>query len=148
MTERLIKDSDIAIQISDLNLWYGTSHALKDISIDIPRNKVTSLIGPSGCGKSTFIRCLNRMNDLIRSCRIEGEVLVDGENIYDDNVDVVELRKRVGMVFQKPNPFPMSIGDNISYGPRIHGEKIKRDWNLLLKKRSNRQLCGMRYLIA
>ncbi len=126
MTEKLIKDSDIAIQINDLNLWYGTTHALKDISIDIPRNKVTSLIGPSGCGKSTFIRCLNRMNDLIRSCRIEGEVLVDGENIYDDNVDVVELRKRVGMVFQKPNPFPMSIADNISYGPRIHGEKDKK----------------------
>ncbi|ABE51710.1 phosphate ABC transporter ATP-binding protein PstB [Methanococcoides burtonii] len=109
------------INIKDLNLWYGEKHALKDISLDIPEKSVTALIGPSGCGKSTFLRCLNRMNDLVKSCSIEGEVLVDGENIYDKDVDVVDLRKNVGMVFQKPNPFPMSIYDNIAYGPKIHG---------------------------
>ncbi|MCD4822250.1 MAG: phosphate ABC transporter ATP-binding protein PstB [Methanococcoides sp.] len=109
------------INIKDLNLWYGEKHALKDISLDIPEKSVTALIGPSGCGKSTFLRCLNRMNDLVKSCRIGGEVLVDDENIYDKDVDVVDLRKKVGMVFQKPNPFPMSIYDNIAYGPKIHG---------------------------
>ena len=109
------------INVKDLNLWYGDKHALKDISIDIPEKSVTALIGPSGCGKSTFLRCLNRMNDLVKSCRIEGDVLVDDENIYEKNVDVVDLRKKVGMVFQKPNPFPMSIYDNIAYGPKIHG---------------------------
>ncbi|WP_445475676.1 phosphate ABC transporter ATP-binding protein PstB [Methanococcoides methylutens] len=109
------------INIKNLNLWYGEKHALKDISLDIPEKSVTALIGPSGCGKSTFLRCLNRMNDLVKSCRIEGEVLVDDENIYDKDVDVVDLRKKVGMVFQKPNPFPMSIYDNIAYGPKIHG---------------------------
>ncbi|WP_135606795.1 phosphate ABC transporter ATP-binding protein PstB [Methanococcoides sp. NM1] len=109
------------INIKDLNLWYGEKHALKDISLDIPEKSVTALIGPSGCGKSTFLRCLNRMNDLVKSCRIEGEVLVDDENIYEKDVDVVDLRKKVGMVFQKPNPFPMSIYDNIAYGPKIHG---------------------------
>ncbi len=111
------------IQVKDLNLWYGDNHALHDVSINIPKNSVTALIGPSGCGKSTFLRCLNRMNDLIPSCRIEGDVHIDGENIYSKNIDVVDLRKRVGMVFQKPNPFPMSIYDNVSYGPKIHGAK-------------------------
>ncbi|HQI92124.1 MAG TPA: phosphate ABC transporter ATP-binding protein PstB [Methanotrichaceae archaeon] len=106
-----------------LNLWYGQKWALKDITLDIPENKITALIGPSGCGKSTFIRCLNRMNDLIDKVRIEGEVLYDGHNIYSRDTDVVELRKRIGMVFQKPNPFPMSIYDNVAYGPRIHGVK-------------------------
>lgn len=109
------------IEVTDLNLWYGDNHALHDISIDIPKNSVTALIGPSGCGKSTFLRCLNRMNDLVKSCRIEGNVLIDNQDIYSKDVDVVDLRKRVGMVFQKPNPFPMSIHDNIAYGPRIHG---------------------------
>ncbi|MCD4806361.1 MAG: phosphate ABC transporter ATP-binding protein PstB [Methanococcoides sp.] len=109
------------IKIENLDLWYGEKQALKDISIDIPKNKVTALIGPSGCGKSTFLRCLNRMNDLVRICRIEGDVLIDEQNIYGKDVDVVDLRKRVGMVFQKPNPFPMSIYDNVAYGPRIHG---------------------------
>ncbi|HOI68365.1 MAG: phosphate ABC transporter ATP-binding protein PstB [Methanothrix sp.] len=107
----------------NLNLWYGDNHALKDISIGIPENQITALIGPSGCGKSTFIRCLNRMNDLVDIVRIEGEILYNGVNIYDRETDVVELRKNIGMVFQKPNPFPMSIYDNIAYGPRIHGVK-------------------------
>jgi len=111
------------IESRNLNLWYGENHALKDISIGIQENQITALIGPSGCGKSTFIRCLNRMNDLVDIVRIEGEVLYNGVNIYDKETDVVELRKNIGMVFQKPNPFPMSIYDNIAYGPRIHGVK-------------------------
>lgn len=111
------------IESKNLNLWYGENHALKDISIGINENQITALIGPSGCGKSTFIRCLNRMNDLVDIVRIEGEVLYNGVNIYDKDTDVVELRKNVGMVFQKPNPFPMSIYENIAYGPRIHGVK-------------------------
>ena len=109
------------IEVRGLNLWYGENHALHDISIDIPKNSVTALIGPSGCGKSTFIRCLNRMNDLVKNCRIQGSVKIDNKDIYSKDVDVVDLRKRVGMVFQKPNPFPMSIHDNIAYGPKIHG---------------------------
>jgi phosphate transport system ATP-binding protein len=108
----------------NLNLYYGTVHALKNINLDINENSVTALIGPSGCGKSTFLRTLNRMNDLIDSVKIDGEVLYEGKNIYSD-YDVIELRKKVGMVFQKPNPFPMSIYDNIAYGPRIHGIKNK-----------------------
>ncbi|NMB86324.1 MAG: phosphate ABC transporter ATP-binding protein [Methanothrix sp.] len=107
----------------NLSLWYGEKQALKNISLEIPEKKITALIGPSGCGKSTFIRCLNRMNDLVDKIRIEGEVFYDNNNIYEKNVDVVELRKRIGMVFQKPNPFPMSIYDNVAYGPRIHGMK-------------------------
>ncbi len=113
--------SDI-ITARNLNLWYGTHHALKDINMDIPEKKITALIGPSGCGKSTFLKTLNRMNDLVEGCRIEGEILLGGIDIYNDN-DVNILRKRLGMVFQKPNPFPMSIYDNIAYGPRIHGIK-------------------------
>ncbi len=109
-----------------LNLYYGDFHALKDVSIEIKSNCITALIGPSGCGKSTFLRCLNRMNDLIEGVKIQGEVLLDGKNIYDPDVDVVDLRKRVGMVFQKPNPFPMSIYDNVAYGPRMHGIRDKR----------------------
>jgi phosphate transport system ATP-binding protein len=108
---------------NDLNLWYGQKQALKNISLEIPEKKITALIGPSGCGKSTFIRCLNRMNDLVANIRIEGRILYDDLDIYGKDVDVVELRKRIGMVFQKPNPFPMSIYDNVAYGPRIHGQK-------------------------
>ena len=107
----------------DLNLWYGEKQALKNICLEIPENKITALIGPSGCGKSTFIRCLNRMNDLVANIRIEGQILYDDMDIYGKDVDVVELRKSIGMVFQKPNPFPMSIYDNVAYGPRIHGQK-------------------------
>jgi phosphate transport system ATP-binding protein len=109
------------IESKGLNLWYGSTHALKNIDLCIQENRITALIGPSGCGKSTFIKCLNRMNDLIDNVRIEGEVMFDGINIYSRDMDVVELRKRIGMVFQKPNPFPMSIFDNIAYGPRLHG---------------------------
>ena len=111
--------SDI-IKVEGLNLWYNENHALKDINISIPQNKITALIGPSGCGKSTFLKTLNRMNDLGEGCRTEGLVTLDGVNIFKDIDDTV-LRKRVGMVFQKPNPFPMSIFDNVAYGPRIHG---------------------------
>ena len=107
----------------DVNLWYGEKQALKDICLEIPENKITALIGPSGCGKSTFIRCLNRMNDLVNNIRIEGQILYDNIDIYGKDVDVVELRKSIGMVFQKPNPFPMSIYDNVAYGPRIHGQR-------------------------
>lgn len=113
------------IKVNGLNLYYGENHALKDINFDIQKNSVTALIGPSGCGKSTFLKCLNRMNDLVDGVRIEGKVLLDGEDIYDPGVDTTLLRKKVGMVFQQPNPFPMSIYDNIAYGPRIHGIKSK-----------------------
>lgn len=108
-----------------LNLWYDKTQALKDVSITIPEKSITAFIGPSGCGKSTFLKTLNRMNDLIPSVRITGEVCYNGQNIYDSSVDVNELRREIGMVFQKPNPFPMSIYDNIAYGPRTHGIKNK-----------------------
>ncbi|MCK4492059.1 MAG: phosphate ABC transporter ATP-binding protein, partial [Candidatus Altiarchaeales archaeon] len=117
------------IKVRDLNLWYSGKHALKDIDMYMKENRVTAIIGPSGCGKSTFVRCLNRMNDLIDGVKITGEILLDdildGKNIYDPDVNVVELRRMVGMLFQKPNPFPMSIFDNVAYGPRIHGIKDK-----------------------
>ena len=106
---------------ANVNLWYGEKQALFDVSLDIAEHEVTALIGPSGCGKSTFLRCLNRMNDVIDICRVEGDIRLDGEDIYDRSIDVVQLRARVGMVFQKPNPFPKSIYDNVAYGPRIHG---------------------------
>ena len=120
--------SDI-ITTQNLNLWYGDSQALKDISIAIPERSIVAFIGPSGCGKSTFLKTLNRMNDLIPNVKIEGTVNYKGQNIYDKNVDVNELRKDIGMVFQKPNPFPMSIYDNVAYGPRTHGitNKVKLD---------------------
>jgi phosphate transport system ATP-binding protein len=110
------------LSVDDLNVWYDDEHALKDISIDIPEKSVTALIGPSGCGKSTFLRCLNRMNDRIKSARIEGSVTFNGEDIYADGTNLVELRKRIGMVFQHPNPFPKSIRDNVAYAPRKHGD--------------------------
>ena len=112
------------ISAENLNLWYGTNHALKNVNISIPKGCITALIGPSGCGKSTFLKCLNRMNDLVKECRIEGKIVFDNTDIYKD-ADATELRKRIGMVFQKPNPFPMSIYDNIAYGPRIHGIKSR-----------------------
>jgi phosphate transport system ATP-binding protein len=116
---------DIKIQVNDLSLYYGEKKALNEISMQIPANKVTALIGPSGCGKSTFLRCINRMNDLIPSVKITGELLVEGIDIYDKNVDVVNIRKKIGMVFQKSNPFPKSIYENIAYGPKINGIKDK-----------------------
>lgn len=113
------------ITVKDMNLWYSNYHALKNISIDIPANKITALIGPSGCGKSTFLKTLNRMNDLVDGVKITGSIHYDNKEIFGDNIDVTELRRQIGMVFQKPNPFPMSIYDNIAYGPRTHGIKNK-----------------------
>lgn len=113
------------LDIKKLDLWYGENHALKNVNMDIKRNAITAFIGPSGCGKSTFLKTLNRMNDLVSGVRIEGQVLLDGVDIYDPKVDTSMLRKKIGMVFQQPNPFPMSIYDNVAYGPRIHGIKNK-----------------------
>lgn len=118
--------SEIAFTVKDLHLYYGDNHALKGVNMQIKKNAVTAFIGPSGCGKSTFLKTLNRMNDLVDNVRIEGTVLLDGEDIYGEGVDTTILRKKVGMVFQQPNPFPMSIYDNIAYGPRVHGIKDKR----------------------
>jgi phosphate transport system ATP-binding protein len=115
-------DGRTKLAVEDLDVHYGDDHALKGVSIDIPEESVTALIGPSGCGKSTFLRCLNRMNDRIRSAKIDGSVRIDGQEIYQENVNLVELRKRVGMVFQSPNPFPKSIRENIAYGPEKHGD--------------------------
>jgi phosphate transport system ATP-binding protein len=112
---------EITMEIENLNLWYGDKQALIDVSMPVRKNKITALIGPSGCGMSTLIRCMNRMNDIVDGCRVEGKMIYHGQNIYDKNTDVMALRKRIGMIFQKPNPFPMSIRDNITYGPRIHG---------------------------
>jgi len=109
------------VKTRDVNVFYGEAQALKHVDLDMYSNEVTSLIGPSGCGKSTFLRCINRMNDVIEGCRVEGHLEIDGQDIYDKSIDVVQLRARVGMVFQKPNPFPKSVFDNIAYGPRIHG---------------------------
>jgi len=114
-------EGDAKLSVRDLSVHYGDERALDSVSMDIPEQSVTALIGPSGCGKSTFLRCLNRMNDRIRAARIDGSVHFEGADIYDDGIDLVELRKRVGMVFQSPNPFPKSIRDNVSYGPRKHG---------------------------
>ncbi len=124
---------NLKMEARDLNLYYGKKQALKGISAQIMENSITALIGPSGCGKSTFLRCLNRMNDLIESVKISGTVLLEGQDIYAKNVDVVRLRQRVGMVFQKPNPFPMSIFDNIAYGPRLLGIKNKTDLTNLVE---------------
>ncbi len=129
------KERKTRIQVKKVNVHYGTKQALFDIDLDIPALRVTALIGPSGCGKSTFLRCLNRMNDVIEGCRVSGDILLDGENIYDDAIDVVELRARIGMVFQKPNPFPKSVYDNVAYGPRIHGMiKDKQQLDELVEK--------------
>lgn len=120
-TSSAADESQPKIAVRDVSVFYSEKQALFDIDLDVARNSVTSLIGPSGCGKSTFLRCINRMNDLIPICRVEGDITLDGRDIYDPALDVVELRARVGMVFQKPNPFPKSIFENVAYGPRIHG---------------------------
>ena len=117
---------DDIISVRDLNLYYGEKHALHNINMDIKKNTITALIGPSGCGKSTFLKCLNRMNDLIDYVNIEGTIKLNGKDIYSPDIDVTKLRKEVGMVFQQPNPFPMSIYDNIAYGPRVHGIKNRK----------------------
>ena len=122
------------ITAENLSLWYGEKRALKEISMEIRKNAVTALIGPSGCGKSTFLRCLNRMNGLSEKVRTEGRVLLDGEDIYGKKTDVTVLRKRVGMVFQQPTPFPMSIYDNVAYGPRLHGKKDRQQLQQIVEK--------------
>lgn len=122
------------IVAKNLNLYYGEKHALKDVCLNIVENKITAFIGPSGCGKSTFLKTLNRMNDYVNHVKIEGEILLDQEDIYDSRVDTTILRKKVGMVFQQPNPFPMSIYDNVAYGPRIHGIKNKKQLDAIVEK--------------
>jgi phosphate transport system ATP-binding protein len=122
------------ITADDLNLYYGEFHALKNVNVSIEQNRITALIGPSGCGKSTFLKTLNRMNDLIENCKIIGNVSIDGQNIYANSVDVNNLRKRVGMVFQKPNPFPMSIYDNVAFGPKTHGVKNKAKLDIIVEE--------------
>lgn len=126
--------NDIKMKANKLNLYYGAHHALKDVSINIYKNRITAMIGPSGCGKSTFLKTLNRMNDLIDNVKIEGNVTLDDEDIYGRGVDTTVLRKRVGMVFQQPNPFPMSVYDNIAYGPRVHGIKSKKQLDEIVEK--------------
>jgi len=130
----LTPEDGVKIRVADVNLYYGAFHALKDITFDIPACAITAIIGPSGCGKSSLLRIFNRMNDLIPKCRLEGEVLIDGVSIYGKSADLVSLRKKVGMVFQKPNPFPMSIYDNIIMGPRHHGVTKKKDLALIVER--------------
>lgn len=128
------RPSNECIVVGDFNVWYGDNHALKDISITIPCTDITALIGPSGCGKSTFLRGINRMNDLIASVKTTGEIRIDGKDVLDPSTDVVELRKHVGMVFQRPNPFPKSIFENVAYGPRIHGITNRADLEEIVEK--------------
>ena len=134
--------SDI-ITVQDLNLWYGAAQALHHVSMEIPEKSIPALIGPSGCGKSTYLKTLNRMNDLVPGCKIDGAVLFHGHNVYGDKIDVTELRSRIGMVFQKPNPFPMSIYDNIAYGPRT-ASGAARSWTGSWKNRSKAPPSGTR----
>ena len=122
-----MSETQPTFSVQNLDFYYGSSKALSKINLEIEPNKVTALIGPSGCGKSTFLRCLNRMNDTITGTRVDGRILLEGKDIYDDDMDVVELRQRVGMVFQKPNPFPQSIYDNVAFGPRVMGMDVKMD---------------------
>ncbi len=129
-----VQAGEIKVKVSNLELFYGSFQALKDINMDIEENHVTALIGPSGCGKSTFLKCINRMNDLVPGCRVEGDILIDGTDIYKDGVDIAYLRKEVGMVFQKPNPFELSIFDNIAYGPRIHGLRDKKKLEIIVER--------------
>ncbi len=126
LSKRRLRDEEIAMEVRDLNLYYGDKHALNGISMDIPKSRVTAFIGPSGCGKSTLLRCFNRMNDLIDSCRVSGEIRLDEKNVLSADVDVATLRRRVGMVFQKPNPFPKSIYENVAYGLRLAGMNKRR----------------------
>ncbi len=133
--QQALKPNDPKITARDVNVFYGVKQAIKQVSIDVDMDNVTAFIGPSGCGKSTFLRTMNRMNDTVASARVEGEITLDGENIYAPSMDVVQLRARVGMVFQKPNPFPKSIYENVAYGPRIHGlASAKADMDVIVEK--------------
>lgn len=135
LVERDVDSNDVKISAKGVQVHYGDTHAIKDVDVEIKDKTVTAFIGPSGCGKSTFLRCLNRMNDTIDICRVAGDILLDGEDIYDRKVDPVQLRAKVGMVFQKPNPFPKSIYDNVAYGPRIHGlAKNKQDLDEIVER--------------
>ncbi|MEP1352944.1 MAG: phosphate ABC transporter ATP-binding protein PstB [Tateyamaria sp.] len=135
IVERDVDTNEVKIAARDVQVFYGDNHAIKDVSVDIDDKTVTAFIGPSGCGKSTFLRCINRMNDTIDVCRVKGDIRIDSEDIYDPKVDPVQLRAKVGMVFQKPNPFPKSIYDNVAYGPRIHGlAKSKADLDDIVEK--------------
>ena len=129
----LIPSEDLAVDIRNVNLWYGEKQALFDVSLPIRRNSITALIGPSGCGKSTLLRSINRMNDLVEGCRVEGEMMFDGENLYDPGLDINKLRVKIGMVFQKPNPFPMTIRDNLTYGPKLLGIKDRKELNEIVE---------------
>lgn len=129
-----INPAEVCIDISNVNLWYGTKQALYNVDLPIKTKSITALIGPSGCGKSTLLRSINRMNDLVEGCRIEGTMNFHGDNIYADDVDINSLRTRIGMIFQKPNPFPMTIRDNITYGPKIHGIKDRKELNEIVEK--------------
>lgn len=126
--------NEIILDIQNVNLWYGDKQALFDVSMPVEKNKITALIGPSGCGKSTLLRSINRMNDLITGCRLEGKMDFHGENIYDPSNDVNSIRKKIGMIFQRPNPFPMSIRDNITYGPKIHGIEDKKELDEIVER--------------
>jgi len=128
-----LMNEETQIDIKGLNLWYGENQALHDVSMPVYKNKITALIGPSGCGKSTLLRTINRMNDIIDSCRIQGEICYNGNDIYAPACNVMSVRKRIGMIFQKPNPFPMSIYDNITYGPKIHGTRKKEDLDCIVE---------------
>jgi len=121
------------IDVRNLNVWFEDNHAIKDVNLEIEENMITAIIGPSGCGKSTFVRSINRMNDIIPVCRTTGEIIIDGKNVYDKGMDVVEVRRRIGMVFQKPNPFPKSIKENVVFGPRIHGIREKKQLEELME---------------
>lgn len=135
LVEAHVQSNAVKIEARKAQVFYGTTHAIKDVDVDILDRTVTAFIGPSGCGKSTFLRCLNRMNDTIASCRVEGSITLEGESIYDPRVDPVQLRAKVGMVFQKPNPFPKSIYDNVAYGPRIHGlARSKADLDVIVER--------------
>jgi len=135
ITERDVDSKETKFSARNVQVFYGDTHAIKDVDVDIAARTVTAFIGPSGCGKSTFLRCLNRMNDTITDCRVTGDIRLDGEDIYDKRVDPVQLRARVGMVFQKPNPFPKSIYDNVAYGPKIHGlARTKADLDEIVEK--------------
>jgi phosphate transport system ATP-binding protein len=134
MVKQYMKNKEYVIRTKDLNLWYGDNHALSNVNLNMKPNKVTALIGPSGCGKSTLIRCFNRMNDVIPECKIKGQVYYHDKDIYGQGVDAVEIRKKIGMVFQKPNPFPKSIYENIAYGPRVQGINNKKKLDEIVEK--------------